>query len=95
MRKSPVKRDARSPKELQEHLIALVRQVGDKPIPVESSVFVPEGLLITFKTNEDAVRMLTLLKLLTPEPAHVLYKIVDTRLLLKTPPVYPAVMPEE
>jgi hypothetical protein len=88
--------DAAVLKEKAEKLEAMVRQFsGDgKPVLVESSVYTPEGLRISCKNGEQARRLLTLVKLLTPEIMHVLYELHDHVVLLKNPPTWPNALPK-
>ena len=81
--------------EKAERLVAEVNRftADGKPLVVESSVVTPEGLRVTCKDGETARRLLTFVKLLTPDIMHVLYELHDRVVVLKNPPTWPNALP--
>lgn len=90
------KDDAATQKEKAERLAHMVRQFASdgKPLLVESSIMTPQGLRITCKNSEHAQRLLTFVKLMTPDIMHVLYELHDRVVILKNPPAWPLPLPE-
>lgn len=79
----------------EERLIHMMQHFAGKdggPRSV-SSIILPDGLLVTFKTGEDARRFLSFMKSFTPDIMHVLYELHDTRVMLKNPPEWPNALP--